>query len=136
MNDVQSTERSVPTRASELRRHGLRWAALIALSIGGWALGESVGLTAAGLFSALIVAATLAVTGWGPSRVPRPLGKLAQGVLASAVGLMVHRDTIAALGSMWVPVVSIAAATLALSVAAGALLALRPRHAAFTRGEM
>lgn len=78
MNDVQSTERSVPTRASELRRHGLRWAALIALSIGGWALGESVGLTAAGLFSALIVAATLAVTGWGPSRVPRPLGKLAQ----------------------------------------------------------
>ncbi|PQP23003.1 AbrB family transcriptional regulator [Rhodococcus opacus] len=124
MNDVQSPERSVPTRTAPLRRHGLRWFALITLSVGGWVLGESVGLTAAGLFSALIVAATLAVTGWGPARVPRPLGKLAQGVLASAVGLMVHRDTIAGLGSMWVPVVSIAAATLALSVAAGALLAL------------
>lgn len=124
MNDVHTPERTVPTRASRLRRHGLRWAALIALSAGGWALGESIGLTAAGLFAALIVAAALAVTGWGPSRVPSPLGKLAQGVLASAVGLMVHRETIAALGSLWVPVVSIAAATLVISVAAGALLAL------------
>ncbi|MGW5145454.1 AbrB family transcriptional regulator [Rhodococcus koreensis] len=124
MNDVHTPERTVPTRASRLRRHGLRWAALIALSAGGWALGESIGLTAAGLFAALIVAAALAVTGRGPSRVPRPLGKLAQGVLASAVGLMVHRETIAALGSLWVPVVSIAAATLVISVAAGALLAL------------
>ncbi|MFC0450120.1 AbrB family transcriptional regulator [Rhodococcus jostii] len=125
MNDLRSSDRSATTtRISGLRRRGLRWTALILLSLGGWALGESVGLTAAGLFSALIVAATLAVTGQGPSRVPRPLGKLAQGVLASAVGLMVHRETIAALGSLWVPVVSIAAATLAISVAAGALLAL------------
>lgn len=124
MNDAHTQDPTVPTRASRLRRHGLRWAALTALSAGGWALGESIGLTAAGLFAALIVAAVLAVTGWGPSRVPGPLGKLAQGVLASAVGLMVHRETIAALGSLWVPVVSIAAATLVISVAAGALLAL------------
>ncbi|MFC9554503.1 AbrB family transcriptional regulator [Rhodococcus sp. NPDC056960] len=124
MNDLRSPDQSTPTRALGFRRRGLRWTALVLLSLGGWAAGESIGLTAAGLFSALIVAATLAVTGWGPSRVPRPLGKLAQGVLASAVGLMVHRETIAALGSLWVPVVSIAAATLAISVAAGALLAL------------
>jgi len=60
-----------------------------------------------------------------PRRVPRPMGLAAQGVLGVFIGAMVQPDAISALGSHWPIVVAVAVATLALSIAGGALLGLR-----------
>nr|WP_236077918.1 AbrB family transcriptional regulator [Rhodococcus sp. P1Y] len=89
-----------------------------------WAGLWAVGLSAAALFAALVVAAALAIKGLAPGRIPRPLGMLAQGILAVSIGFMIDTDTLAALGSSWLPVVGVSVVTLVMSVGAGSLLAL------------
>ncbi|MGV0852691.1 AbrB family transcriptional regulator [Mycolicibacterium phlei] len=85
---------------------------------------EFVGVPSAALFAALVVGIALALAAVAPARVPRRLGIAAQGVLGVYIGTMVHQDAVAALGPHWPLVVGIAFATLVLSVACGALLAL------------
>src|SRR6476620_1234497 len=107
-----------------LMRLMLRWALLIALTAAVTVPLTRVGVPSAALFAALVVGVVLALTSLAPSRVPRPAGIAAQGVLGVYIGTMVHQDAVGALGSDWPIVLSIAVATLVLSVIAGALLGL------------
>ncbi|OZD71238.1 hypothetical protein CH272_19925 [Rhodococcus sp. 05-340-1] len=115
---------SVSDRATTVLRHSLRWIGLAAVSVGGWALFASLGLTAPSLFAALVVAVIFALTGLGPAAVPRPLSMAAQGTLAVTIGLMLDTETLGALGENWIPAVLVGAGTLVVSAGCGALLAL------------
>jgi uncharacterized protein len=83
-----------------------------------------VGVPSAALFAALVVGIALGLASLAPTRVPRMAGLAAQGVLGVYIGTMVHQDAIGALGPHWPIVIAVAVATLVLSVACGALLAM------------
>ena len=102
----------------------LRWALLIGLTAAVTVPLTRVGVPSAALFAALVVGIVLALASLAPSRVPRPAGIAAQGVLGVYIGTMVHQDAVGALGSDWPIVLVIAVATLLLSIVAGALLGL------------
>jgi membrane AbrB-like protein len=102
----------------------LRWALLVAVTVAVTVPLTRIGVPSAALFAALVVGIPLALTSLAPSRVPRPGGIAAQGVLGVYIGTMVHQDSVGALGSDWPIVVAIAVATLLLSILAGALLGL------------
>lgn len=102
-----------------------RWAVLLAVTAGVTAPLTMLGVPSAALFAALVVGIGAALTALAPTGVPRGLGLAAQGVLGVYIGTMVQQDALAALGADWPIVVAIAAATLVLSVASGALLGLR-----------
>ena len=106
-------------------RQILRWALLLAATAAVTVPLTLVGVPSAALFAALVVGIVLALMAKGPARVPRKIGLAAQGVLGVYIGTMVHQDAVAALGGDWPIVIGIAAATLLLSVLAGALLGLR-----------
>lgn len=106
-------------------RELLRWAVLLAVTAGVTVPLTLVGVPSAALFAALVVGIALALLSWGPARVPRPLGLVAQGTLGVYIGTMVQDDALAALGDDWAIVLGIGVSTLVLSVAAGALLGLR-----------
>ena len=86
-----------------------------------------IGLAAPDLFAALLVAIVFAVAGIGPARPSRPVVMLSQGMLAVTIGLSVQRETLTTLGSHWPAVVTVAIATVVLSVLAGLMLSLH-RH--------
>jgi membrane AbrB-like protein len=85
---------------------------------------SAVGVPSAALFAALVVGVALALMSMAPSGVPRPAGLAAQGVLGVYIGTMVHQDAVDALGPHWPIVISVAFATLLLSVVCGALLSM------------
>ena len=105
-------------------RLALRWALLIAVTAAVTIPLTRVGVPSAALFAALVVGIVLALASLAPSRVPRPVGIAAQGVLGVYIGTMVHQDAVGALGSDWPIVIVIAVATLLLSIVAGVLLGL------------
>lgn len=104
----------------------IRWIYL-ALTTAVLTIGASwLGIPSAGLFVALFVAVVFALSGWSPHNgLPRRLGVAAQAVLGVEIGTLVDRDTLSSLGDAWLPVVLACVGTLALSIAAGALLGLR-----------
>jgi uncharacterized protein len=93
---------------------------------------DMLGVPSAALFAALAVGIVLALSSLAPSRIPRPLGVAAQGVLGVYIGTMVQQDAVSALDSDWPIVVAIAVATLLVSIVAGALLGLRRDVTALT----
>lgn len=101
-----------------------KWALLAVATVAVTVPLTSIGVPSAALFAALVVGIVLALPGLAPTRLPRPLGVAAQGVLGVYIGTMVHRDAVSALGADWPVVMGIAVATLLLSVVAGALLGL------------
>ena len=106
-------------------RRILKWALLLAVTAAVTIPLDLLGVPSAALFAALVVGVVLALLTLAPSRVPRPAGFAAQGVLGVYIGTMVQQDAVDALGSDWPIVVAIAVATLLISVVAGALLGLR-----------
>ncbi len=106
-------------------RRILKWALLLAVTAAVTIPLDLLGVPSAALFAALAVGVVLALLTLAPSRVPRPAGFAAQGVLGVYIGTMVQQDAVDALGSDWPIVVAIAVATLLISVVAGALLGLR-----------
>jgi uncharacterized protein len=106
-------------------RRMLKWALLIALTAGVTYPLTLIGVPSAALFAALVVGIALALASLAPSRIPRPAGIAAQGVLGVYIGTMVQQDALAALGSDWPIVLAVAVATLLLSIVAGVLLGLR-----------
>ena len=106
-------------------RQLLRWAGLLAVTVGVTVPLTLVGVPSAALFAALVVGIAMALLTLGPAGVPRKLGLAAQGTLGVYIGTMVQDDALSALGDDWLIVLGIAVSTLLLSVAAGALLGLR-----------
>jgi uncharacterized protein len=102
-------------------------ARLLTVTLLGWWLFAHIGLAAPDLFAALLVAIMFAVAGIGPARPSRPVVMLSQGMLAVTIGLSVQRETLTTLGSHWPAVVTVAIATVVLSVLAGLMLSLH-RH--------
>lgn len=102
----------------------LRWLLLAVVTVAVTVPLTMLGVPSAALFAALIVAIVLALMSVAPTRVPRRAGLAAQGVLGVYIGTMVHPDALGALGSDWPIVLTVALATLMLSIVAGALLGL------------
>ena len=109
---------------TERLKQAAKWALLAAVTVAVTIPLTMVGVPSAALFAALIVGIALALPSLAPSRMPRPAGIAAQGVLGVYIGTMVHRDAVSALGPDWPIVVAVAVATLVLSIVAGALLGL------------
>ncbi|MEP9415034.1 AbrB family transcriptional regulator [Gordonia sp. VNQ95] len=111
----------------------LRWIGLALLTAMATALLQLLDVDAAALFAGLVVAAVLAIAGVAPRAtadnpdppvIPRPLFLASQGVLGVFIGTMADPDTLAGLGSAWLPVLVVGLGTLALSVVGGMLLGL------------
>ncbi|MCV7299675.1 AbrB family transcriptional regulator [Mycobacterium barrassiae] len=105
-------------------RQLLRWSLLVAVTIGVTYPLDLLGVPSAALFAALAVGIVLALLALAPSRIPRPAGVAAQGVLGVYIGTMVQENALDALAPHWPIVLIVAVATLALSVVCGAVLAM------------
>ena len=101
-----------------------RWAGLVvATAVVAVALSR-VQVPAAELFAGLVVATAMALLGRAP-RVPGRLSVAAQAVLGVTIGALVQPSTLGGLGGQWVAVVAVSVGTLAVSMAAGAVMGRR-----------
>jgi membrane AbrB-like protein len=73
------------------------------------------------LFAAILVGIAIALT--RGLELPAPVFPAAQAVAGVVVGTYLHTSTLGELGTRWVPVVLVSAATLAITIGAGVLLA-------------
>lgn len=89
---------------------------------GGWLAGR-VGVPSGYLFVAMLAGLGYALA--APGRLSLPPGgfQLGQAVTGVALGSFLHSSTLTGLGARWVPVVLVSMATLAVTIAAGLLLA-------------
>jgi membrane AbrB-like protein len=89
---------------------------------GGWLAGRA-GLPSAYLFVAMLVGLAFALLRPGRFEPPGPAFRVGQVVTGVAIGTFVQSETLTGLGSRWIPVILVSAATLALTIAAGLVLA-------------
>ncbi|MCR5977825.1 AbrB family transcriptional regulator [Gordonia jinghuaiqii] len=115
-----------------------RWILLAVLTAAATLVLETFDVDAAALFAGLVIAGALAIAGRAPRApgssqsedtddppiVPRWAFVASQGVLGVYIGTMADPQTVSGLGTSWFPVLVIGVATLAISVACGALLGL------------
>jgi membrane AbrB-like protein len=80
-----------------------------------------LGVPSAYLFAAILVGIAIALT--RGLELPAPVFPAAQAVAGVVVGTYLHTSTLGELGARWIPVVLVSAATLAITIAAGILLA-------------
>ena len=99
------------------------WTLLVALTVGvGWLAGKA-GLPSAYLFAALLGGLAYALIVPGRLTLP-PIGfQVGQAVTGVALGTFVQGSTLTGLGTRWIAVVLVSVATLAVTIAAGVLLA-------------
>ena len=100
-----------------------RWAALAAATAAaGCALGAA-GLPSSYLFGALLVGIAAALLAPDRLTIPPPVFTLALVVAGVVLGTLLDSSSLDAIGDSWLPLTLVCAATLAISLAAGALLA-------------
>ena len=85
--------------------------------------GEAAGIPGAALLAGLVVGVVAAVRGRERLTLGRPPFSAAQAVIGVVLGTYLRPSTLDALGSHWLPVLAVSAATLALTIGAGVLLA-------------
>ena len=93
-----------------------------AAAAAGWLVGRA-GLPSAYLYTALLAGLAYALVAPGRLALPPLAFRVGQAVTGVALGTFMHSSTVRDLGHHWLPVVLVSAATLALSVAAGLVLA-------------
>src|SRR6476661_3870842 len=104
-------------------RRAMPWIGLVAATVvAGWGLG-AIGLPSAYLFAALLVGIAVALTRPERAAIPGAVFTAAQAVTGVVLGAYLQSSSLSALGGQWLPVLLVSAATLAVSLAAGALLA-------------
>ena len=86
----------------------------------------ALGVPSPSLFAGLAVGLLRALAVHRRAGVPSPVGTAAQAVLGVMVGTLLELDTLAALARDWSSVLLVIAGTLALSIVAGRVMALRP----------
>jgi uncharacterized protein len=102
-----------------------RWLAVAVATVGAGVGFAAIGLPSAWLFAALVVGIAYALT----LADRRPLGlpgvgmTFAQAVVGVELGTSVDADTLSAVAAHWLPVVGVTLGTLAVSLAAGVLMA-------------
>jgi membrane AbrB-like protein len=100
-----------------------RWAALVAgTAAAGLAL-DAVGLPSPFLFGALLVGLAVALLRPGVLDIPEGAFGAAQAAIGVALGAYLQSSSLSALGEDWLPVTLVSAATLAVSLGAGLLMA-------------
>jgi membrane AbrB-like protein len=92
----------------------------VATALGGFAA-DRAGVPSSYLFAAILVGIAIALT--RGLELPRPVFPAAQAVAGVVVGTYLHTSTLGALGTRWIPVLLVSAATLAITIGAGVLLA-------------
>lgn len=102
-----------------------RWALLAALTAVATAVLAELALPSPALFAGLLVATVLALVGRAPAAVPAPATTAAQVVLGVVIGGLAQPGTLTDLAGDGMPILAISAATLLVSMAAGALMGLR-----------
>src|SRR2546421_3245496 len=85
--------------------------------------GEAAGIPGAALLAGLVVGVVAAVRGRERLTLGRPPFAAAQAVIGVVLGTYLRPSTLDALGSHWLPVLAVSAATPALTIGAGVLLA-------------
>jgi len=101
-----------------------RWAPLAAVTAVAVAVLDALGVPSSALVAALVVGIGFALSGHSPGVVPRWAMTGAQAVLGVVIGALVQSSTLSAVARVWLPVLGVSAATLALSVVGGLLLGL------------
>ncbi|GAA1910285.1 AbrB family transcriptional regulator [Nocardioides lentus] len=110
---------------SERGRTGSAWALVALASVAATALLWVVRLPTPALFGPLLVGLAWALLAPVRLDLPAPAGRLGQALLGATIGAVVSVDTLRRLGTDLLPVVLVTVGTLALSLLAGWLLALR-----------
>jgi len=105
-----------------VRRLGI-WAGLAAGVLAGGVLLGAVGLPSAYLFAALLIGLALALGRPGALVVDPLVFRASQAVAGVSFGAYLDADTLEALAGSWLPVALVSLATIALSLAGGAVLA-------------
>jgi membrane AbrB-like protein len=99
------------------------WGLAVGATAGfGW-LGDRAGLPSSYLFVAMLVGLAFALVAPGRLVLPGAAFPMGQAVTGVAVGSFLQSSTLTGLGSRWIAVVLVSVATLAVSIAAGLLLA-------------
>jgi membrane AbrB-like protein len=99
------------------------WAIVVGATAGGGWLAGRAGLPSGYLFAAMLVGLAYALLAPGRFRLPRAGFQAGQAVTGVAIGTFLQSGTLTGLGSRWIPVVLVSIATLAVTIAAGLLLA-------------
>jgi uncharacterized membrane protein AbrB (regulator of aidB expression) len=106
------------------------WIVLGALTAGAAVALAAIGMPSPTLFAALVIGLIAALSRpRSELKLPPKLFLAAQAVLGVTIGAYLQSDALKALGSAWLPVLIVSAATLALSIGMGWLLARRRRWA-------
>src|SRR3954447_22896691 len=122
---VPGGARYFPDRGA-LRRRAARIPVRLALACAaivaaGW-VADQAGLPSSYLFVAIVVGIAIALLTSG-LELPKAFFPAGQAVAGVVVGTYLHTDTLTELGTRWIPVALVSAATLAITIAAGVLLA-------------
>ena len=106
------------------RGHKLNdWMIVVAATVGGGWLGGRVGVPSAYLFAALLVGLSYAIVMPGRFSLPQAGFRVGQAITGVALGAFIQSSTVTGLGGRWLAVVLVSIATLAVSIAAGLVLA-------------
>jgi membrane AbrB-like protein len=95
---------------------------LIATVAGGW-LADQVGVPSGYLFAAMLTGLVFAIARPGRLALPDAGFRLGQTITGVALGTYLQSSTLTGLGSRWIPVIAVSLATLAVTIAAGIVLA-------------
>jgi uncharacterized protein len=93
--------------------------------LGGWLAGRA-GLPSGYLFAALLIGLVLALARPGAVKMPRWGFVAGQAVTGVVIGTYLHTSTITGLGTRWIPVILVSAATLALTTVVGIVMGRLP----------
>ncbi len=99
------------------------WLLLVLVAGAAGLLAERVGLPAGYLFGAMLAGLGFALALPGRLRVPDSVFKVGQAAIGVTIGTFLEGSTLGGLGWRWIPVLAVSAATLAVTLAAGLLLA-------------
>lgn len=100
----------------------LRWLGLVAATAAVALLLDLVGMPSASLFAALLVGLAAALAPPAMPQVPPPVFRVAQAVTGVSLGIYVQSSSLSAVGRAWLPVVTVSAGTLVLSLLCGLAL--------------
>lgn len=110
-------------RSADAATVAVRWTALLALTVAAALAADALGVPSPAMLAGLGVGLLFALrTPWALD-LPSPAVRGSQAVLGVSFGLLVDADTLRELGSTALPVLVVSAASLAVTVAAGVLMA-------------
>lgn len=106
-----------------MNRPGPRWLALLAATVAVGSALQGLGVPSAYLFAALLVGLLTALLAPDSFELPAPAFTGAQAVVGVVLGAYLQASSLSAVADAWLPVMLVSAATLAICVVAGKVMA-------------